>query len=73
MLINNNCFVPDQIYNTDETCLNYKMLPQKKNLASNSEKPVSGIKVAKETVIVAACSNASGTHKRSLFCDRDML
>jgi hypothetical protein len=29
MLINNNCFVPDQIYNTDETGLNYKMLPQK--------------------------------------------
>jgi hypothetical protein len=42
------------------------MLPQK-TLASNQEKSVSGIKVAKERVTVAACSNASGTHKPSLF------
>jgi hypothetical protein len=30
ILINDNCFVPDQIYSIDETGLNYKMLPQKK-------------------------------------------
>jgi hypothetical protein len=29
MLISNSCFDPDQIYNTDETGLNYRMLPQK--------------------------------------------
>jgi hypothetical protein len=29
MLINDNCFVPDEIYNIDETGLNYNMLPQK--------------------------------------------
>jgi hypothetical protein len=67
LLINDNCFVPDKIYNIDETGLNYKMLPQKKTLASNQEKSVSGIKVAKERVTVAACSNASGTYKRPLF------
>jgi hypothetical protein len=66
MLINDNCFVPDQIYNIDETGLNYKMLPQK-TLASNQEKSKSGIKVAKERVTVAACSNASRTHKLPLF------
>jgi hypothetical protein len=59
MFINDNCFVPDQIYNIDETGLNYKTLPQKKTLASNQEKSVSGIKVAKGRVTVAACSNAS--------------
>jgi hypothetical protein len=42
------------------------MLPQK-TLVSNQEKSVSGIKVAKERVTVAACSNASGTHKLPLF------
>jgi hypothetical protein len=46
MLINDNCFVPDQIYNIYETGLNDKLLPQKP-LASNQEKSVSGIKVAK--------------------------
>jgi hypothetical protein len=66
MLINDNCFVPDQIYDIDKSGLNYKMLPQK-TLASNQEKAVSGIKVAKETVTVAACSNVSGKNKRPLF------
>jgi hypothetical protein len=28
MLINDNCFVQNKIYNIDETGLNYKMLPQ---------------------------------------------
>jgi hypothetical protein len=42
------------------------MLPQK-NLASNQENSVSGIKVAKERETVAACSNASGTNKIPLF------
>jgi hypothetical protein len=27
MLISDNCFVPDIIYNIDETGLNYKMMP----------------------------------------------
>jgi hypothetical protein len=66
MLIKDNYFVPDQIYNIDETDLNYKILPQK-DLASNQEKSESGIKVAKERVTVAACSNASGTYKLPLF------
>jgi hypothetical protein len=39
MLIDDNCFVPDQIHNTDETGQNYKMLPQK-TLASNQEKSI---------------------------------
>jgi hypothetical protein len=43
-------------------------LPQK-NLTSNQEKTVSGIKFAKESVTVAACSNASGTLKHPLFCE----
>jgi hypothetical protein len=66
MLINDNCFVPNQIYNIDETGQNYKMLPQK-TLASNRDNSLTGIQVAKDRVRVPACSNASGTYKLLLF------
>jgi hypothetical protein len=47
------------------------MLPQK-TLASNQEKSASVIKVSKERVTVAACSNASGTHKLPVVVIRDI-
>lgn len=57
--------VADQIYNVDETGLNYKMLP-KTTLAAKNE-PVLGTKLAKDRLTIATCSNASGSHKMSLF------
>lgn len=56
----------DQIYNCDETGLNYKMLP-KKTLASKEETAAPGHKKSKERVTVLAASNASGDHKLKLL------
>lgn len=55
----------DQIYNCDETGLNYKMMPTK-TLASKKEANAPGYKKSKERVTLLACSNASGTHKLRL-------
>lgn len=57
--------VADQIYNVDETGLNYKMLP-KTTLAAKNEL-VLGTKLAKDRLTIATCSNASGNHKMPLF------
>lgn len=56
----------DQLYNCDETGLNYKMLPSK-TLASKEEKSAPGHKKSKERVTVLATSNASGEHKLQLL------
>lgn len=56
----------DQIYNCDETGLNYKMLPSK-TLASRQEKSSPGHKRSKERLTVMACSNAFGKHKLPLM------
>jgi hypothetical protein len=64
--MNDSCFVPDEIYNTDETGINYKMLPQKTR-GLNQGKSVNRVEVAKERVSVAACSNANETHKLFLL------
>lgn len=55
----------DQIYNCDETGLNFRMLPEK-SLASKEEKSVPGHKRSKERVTVMACCNATGEHKLKL-------
>lgn len=56
----------DQIYNCDETGLNFKMLPSK-TLASKEEKAAPGLKKSKERVTVLAAANASGNHKLQLM------
>jgi len=55
----------DQVFNCDETGLNYKMLP-KTTLCAKNEEPPSGLKGYKERVTVMACSNVSGTLKLPL-------
>ncbi|XP_020297967.1 jerky protein homolog-like, partial [Pseudomyrmex gracilis] len=55
----------DQIFNCDETGLNYKLLP-KTTLSSTSETSASGFKGKKERITVMACSNASGSLKLPL-------
>lgn len=59
-------FTRDQIYNADETGLNYKALPTK-TLASLSEKYAPGHKMQKQRVTVMVCANASGSHRMPLF------
>lgn len=57
---------PEQVYNMDETGLNFKLLPQK-TFATSQEKSAPGFKTNKERLTVGVCSNASGTHKIPLF------
>lgn len=64
-MFNNEKLSPAQIYNVDETGLNYKMLPTK-TLASKLDDTARGHKENKERVTVLVCSNASSTHKLPL-------
>lgn len=50
-----------QIFNADETELNYKMLPDIAS-ALQIERSAPGTKKAKERITVMTCSNASGSH-----------
>lgn len=64
-LVTEQNLVPEQVYNVDETGLNYKMLP-KTTLAAKNEL-VLGTKLAKDRLTIATCSNAAGSHKMPLF------
>lgn len=64
-LIEKEGLTGDQIYNCDESGLNYRMLPAK-SLALKSEKSAPGYKKSKERVTILACSNATGEHKFKL-------
>lgn len=55
----------DQIFNCDETGLNFKMLPGK-SLAARTEKAAPGYKRSKERVTILACSNATANLKLDL-------
>lgn len=57
---------PEQVYNMDETGLNFKRLPSKTfNVGNASSAP--GFKLNKERITLALCSNASGSHKLPLL------
>lgn len=61
-----NSYTRDQIYNADETGLNYKALPTK-TLASLSEKYAPGHKMQKQRVTVMVCANARGSYRMPLL------
>lgn len=52
--------LPCQVYNIDETGLNYKMLPNKTLASSNDT--VAGTKLIKDRLTIAPCNNADETH-----------
>uniref|UniRef100_A0A1B6GWK2 HTH CENPB-type domain-containing protein n=1 Tax=Cuerna arida TaxID=1464854 RepID=A0A1B6GWK2_9HEMI len=52
----------DQIFNCDETGLNFRMLPSK-TLASQQETSAPGYKKSKDRVTVLGCANAAGSLK----------
>lgn len=60
--INELGLVPEQIYNADETGLNWRQLPTK-SFVTEDEKKVSGRKLQKERITLMVCANASETHK----------
>lgn len=56
-------FSQDDIYNADETGLNWKVLPRMSFAYCQEGEGVLGCKISKERVTIMACANASGTHK----------
>lgn len=56
----------DQVFNADETGLNFRMMPEK-TLAFKTERSAPGLKKSKERVTVMACANASGSCKLPLM------
>lgn len=65
-LIGSENLSPQQVYNADETGLNFKSLPTK-SLASKLESSAPGFKMNKERLTVLACSNAAATNKIPLL------
>ena len=61
------CLTLEQLYNCDETGLQYRMLPDK-TLACRHEKGAAGMKKQKDRVTLMACSNTTGKHKLPLVC-----
>lgn len=57
---------PEQVYNADETGLNWRQLPTK-TFVTADEKKVSGRKLQKERITLMVCSNGSGSHKLKLL------
>ncbi|XP_042295721.1 jerky protein homolog-like [Sceloporus undulatus] len=64
-LVETESLTDDQIFNCDETGLNYKLLPSK-SLASRTEAAAPGYKRSKERLTILACSNASAALKMDL-------
>lgn len=58
-------YLPEQVYNCDESGLFLKSLPKSTNVASN-EKTAPGMKTSKQRVTIMPCVNATGNHKLPL-------
>ncbi|GFY31835.1 jerky-like protein [Trichonephila clavipes] len=58
----------DDVYNVEETGINWKALPRK-SLASKQESTAPSFKVSKERVTAMICANVSGTHDIDIACD----
>ncbi|GFW67928.1 jerky protein homolog-like [Trichonephila clavipes] len=61
-LIAEGNYSPQQIYNADETGLNFRALPKRQD-----EKSTPGYKMSKDRVTLMACSNAFGNHNLPLM------
>lgn len=59
-------FIPDQIFNVDETCLYFKRLPLGK-FASQEKRRSSGFNALKDRFSLLFCTNASGDFKCKPF------
>ena len=64
-IVERHQLTPSQIYNADETGLNWKCLPTK-TLAAASERSAPGYKSSKERITILYCANSSGEHKLKL-------
>lgn len=64
--VKNSGFSRTDVYNCDETGINWKALPRK-SLASRKEKAAPGFKVSKDRITAMVCANASGEHALGLL------
>ena len=55
-------YTADQIFNCDETGLNWKRMP-KRNFLNKDEKSAPGFKISKDRFTLLFCANASGSFK----------
>lgn len=61
-LIQDKGYVTDQIFNCDETGLNWKKMPSRTFL-TKSEKSAPGFKISKDRFTLLFCANASGSYR----------
>ena len=59
IIIEDGGYLPDQVFNADETGLFWKKMPDRTYIAK-SEKKASGFKASKDRITLLLCSNASG-------------
>lgn len=65
-MIHENGLTRDQVYNADETGVNYKALPTK-TLAAHSEQFAPGFEMQKQRITAMVCANASGENRIPLL------
>nr|XP_022909165.1 tigger transposable element-derived protein 1-like [Onthophagus taurus] len=58
-IIEDGCYLPQQVFNADETGLFWKKMPSRTFISKN-EKTAPGFKMAKDRLTLLLCSNASG-------------
>ena len=61
-ILNQENYALENVYNADETGLNWKALPRK-TLASRRELAAPGPKISKDRITALACANATGSHR----------
>lgn len=63
--LNQENYALENVYNADETGLNWKAL-SRKTLASRRELAAPGPKISKDRIIAIACANATGSHRLAM-------
>lgn len=71
-IIKQNGYLPEQVFNADETGLWWKKMPSRTFISKN-EKRAPGFKVSKDRVTLLLCSNASGDFMtKPMFINRSL-
>jgi len=61
-------YLPEQVYNADETGIYYKMLPDKMLAVKSNEHRKEGFKAIKERLTLLFCVKKTGSHKLKPLC-----
>jgi hypothetical protein len=63
-----NGYLPEQIYNADETGIYYKMLPDKTLAVKSDQRRKEGFKAIKDRLTILFTVNKTGSHKLKPLC-----